>query len=63
MRLPNQVYVALMGAISLGVTENERLQGIAERLGDVEAEQEYSRNVRLLQEGRQLLIEEQHKFS
>lgn len=63
MKLPDAVYVALMGAISLGITENERLQATAERLDDVEAEKEYSRNVRLLQEGRQLLIQEQHKFS
>ncbi|MDP1979231.1 hypothetical protein [Undibacterium sp.] len=63
MRLPDEVYVALLGAISLGVVENERLRGVAERLEDIEAEQEYSRNVRLLEEGRQLLINEQHKFS
>ncbi|MFZ3001639.1 MAG: hypothetical protein WA071_15030 [Undibacterium umbellatum] len=63
MRLPDEVYVALLGAISLGIVENERLRGVAERLEDIEAEQEYSRNVRLLEEGRQLLINEQHKFS
>ena len=63
MRLPDEVYVALLGAISLGVVENERLRGVAERLEDIEAEQEYSRNVRLLEEGRQLLINKQHKFS
>lgn len=63
MKLPDEVYVALLGAISLGVVENERLRGVAERLEDIEAEQEYSRNVRLLEEGRQLLINEQHKFS
>ena len=63
MKLPDEVYVALLGAISLGIVENERLRGVAERLEDIEAEQEYSRNVRLLEEGRQLLINEQHKFS
>ncbi|MBC3911551.1 hypothetical protein [Undibacterium umbellatum] len=63
MKLPDEVYVALLGAISLGIVENERLRGIAERLEDIEAEQEYSRDVRLLEEGRQLLINEQHKFS
>ncbi|MFZ6709753.1 hypothetical protein [Undibacterium sp. TC9W] len=63
MKFPNQVYVALLGAIRLGIAENERLQVVSERLEDVEMEQEYSRNVRLLEEGRQLLIENQHKFS
>ncbi|MBC3911407.1 hypothetical protein [Undibacterium umbellatum] len=63
MKLPDEVYVALLGAIRLGIVENERLRGVAERLEDIEAEQEYSRNVRLLEEGRQLLINEQHKFS
>lgn len=62
MKLPNDIHVALMGAIRLGITENERLQVVAMRLEDVEAEREYSRNVRLLEEGRQLLIQEQHKY-
>ncbi|MFZ6730637.1 hypothetical protein ACO0LG_01760 [Undibacterium sp. Ji42W] len=62
MRLPDDVYVALLGAISTGIAESSRLLAIAIRLEDLEAEREYSRNINLLEEARRLLSVERHYF-
>lgn len=56
MTLPDEMFVALMSAISTEVAQTIRLLGFAERLEDVEAEREYIKKIRLLEESRRLLI-------
>ncbi|MBI3727062.1 MAG: hypothetical protein HY254_01890 [Burkholderiales bacterium] len=62
MRLPDDVYVALLGAISTGIADSSRLMAIAIRLEDLEAERDYSRNINLLEEARRLLSVERLNF-